>query len=539
MLHSWLLYHALAKQWDKQWHKATLLEAYSQHRREVSLALRTASGTFLTLHVRLQGVTPLVFAADGSHKARKNAAPVLASAWGSTLQAVEVPDRERMVDIVMQTGDRLRFVLFGPQANALWLNPSQEIQDAFLNAGSLVGRAAPAPRPTPWGPSEAALADVESPKALAKKWPLLGLELAQRVFFELTGASDPTAPVAPAELLRVGTDLLEQAQRSTEGFIYQTKWRPVAFSLLPLPHVEADVQSYPIDVAVRKYVRFSLSASAFETRYHRLQGTLSKEHQRAERSYARMAAELEQASRAETYERWGHLLMMQAHVQHTVPDEIRVSDVFEDPPRDVVIALDTRLNMRENATHYYDRAKRSRVQRTYAEERHADMRARLKQLAAAREQLGTATQLSDLDDWEKQFGTLIQHVQADTSGQPNEPFRRFHLGGSWQAWVGKGARQNDELTLKYAAKHDLWLHARGVAGSHVVIRVPGKNMTVPSPIVERAAELAAWYSKAKGQSLAPVMVVPRKHVRKVKGAPPGQVVVEREEVLLVVPRKEA
>ena len=73
----------------------------------------------------------------------------------------------------------------------------------------------------------------------------------------------------------------------------------------------------------------------------------------------------------------------------------------------------------------------------------------------------------------------------------------------------------------------------------MVIRVPGKNMTVPSPIVERAAELAAWYSKAKGQSLAPVMVVPRKHVRKVKGAPPGQVVVEREEVLLVVPRKEA
>jgi predicted ribosome quality control (RQC) complex YloA/Tae2 family protein len=90
------------------------------------------------------------------------------------------------------------------------------------------------------------------------------------------------------------------------------------------------------------------------------------------------------------------------------------------------------------------------------------------------------------------------------------------------------------LTQKYAHKDDLWLHAKDVAGSHVVIRHKA-GQTIPEPVIEHAAMLAGWYSKRQHDSLCPVTVTPKKFVRKPRGARPGQVLVERERVILVKP----
>jgi predicted ribosome quality control (RQC) complex YloA/Tae2 family protein len=91
------------------------------------------------------------------------------------------------------------------------------------------------------------------------------------------------------------------------------------------------------------------------------------------------------------------------------------------------------------------------------------------------------------------------------------------------------------LTLKLSHKDDLWLHAKDVSGSHVIIKYQsGKNF--PKDVIERAAQLAAYNSKRKNESLCPVMVTAKKYVRKRKGDPAGAVVVEREEVIMVEPK---
>ena len=86
-----------------------------------------------------------------------------------------------------------------------------------------------------------------------------------------------------------------------------------------------------------------------------------------------------------------------------------------------------------------------------------------------------------------------------------------------------------------ARPHDLWLHARGVPGAHVVVRRASRTTAVPPEAVEVAARAAAHYSDARTQALAPVSVAERKHVRPVKGGPPGAVRLDREQVLLVTP----
>ncbi len=101
--------------------------------------------------------------------------------------------------------------------------------------------------------------------------------------------------------------------------------------------------------------------------------------------------------------------------------------------------------------------------------------------------------------------------------------------------MGRNAENNDLLTLKYAFKEDLWLHAKDVSGSHVVIKYQsGKNF--PKPVIEKAAEIAAFHSKRKADTLVPVTVTPKKFVRKPKGFAAGKVIVEREEVVLVQPK---
>jgi predicted ribosome quality control (RQC) complex YloA/Tae2 family protein len=128
-------------------------------------------------------------------------------------------------------------------------------------------------------------------------------------------------------------------------------------------------------------------------------------------------------------------------------------------------------------------------------------------------------------------------VLASTTKKKQEapaPYREFEFNG-YKIWVGKSAEGNDTLTLRYGYKEDLWLHAKDVAGSHVLIKhQSGKNF--PKDVIERGAQLAAFFSKRKNETLCPVSVTPRKYVRKRKGDPAGAVVVEREEVVMVVPR---
>jgi predicted ribosome quality control (RQC) complex YloA/Tae2 family protein len=100
--------------------------------------------------------------------------------------------------------------------------------------------------------------------------------------------------------------------------------------------------------------------------------------------------------------------------------------------------------------------------------------------------------------------------------------------------VGRSARQNDALTFGLARPDDLWLHARGVPGAHVVVR--GEGRAVPERTVAEAARLAAQHSKARHDTAVDVIVTERRNVRRIPGAPPGLVTVTGERVLRVRPQ---
>jgi predicted ribosome quality control (RQC) complex YloA/Tae2 family protein len=115
---------------------------------------------------------------------------------------------------------------------------------------------------------------------------------------------------------------------------------------------------------------------------------------------------------------------------------------------------------------------------------------------------------------------------------PALPYRTFVGASSSPIWVGRGAAQNDDLTLHFARPHHLWLHAKGQAGAHVVVPLD-KGASCPGDLLVEAAHLAAYFSRARNEAVVEVTYVAKRHVRKPRGSPPGLVVVAREKVLVL------
>ena len=98
--------------------------------------------------------------------------------------------------------------------------------------------------------------------------------------------------------------------------------------------------------------------------------------------------------------------------------------------------------------------------------------------------------------------------------------------------MGRGAADNDRLTLRTARSHDLWLHARGVSGAHVVVRLD-RGRSCPAETLVDAATLAAHFSDFRKEEVVDVLYTPRRFVRKHRGSPIGSVTLEREKVIAV------
>jgi predicted ribosome quality control (RQC) complex YloA/Tae2 family protein len=110
-----------------------------------------------------------------------------------------------------------------------------------------------------------------------------------------------------------------------------------------------------------------------------------------------------------------------------------------------------------------------------------------------------------------------------------------HLG--YKILVGKNSKNNDIVTFKLSDKNDIWLHAQGVSGSHVVIKNQSKiYKEIPKEVIEYAGEIAAYNSKARGSATVPVVYTLRKFVRKPRAASPGAVVITMEKTIFVEPK---
>ncbi|MFP4227901.1 MAG: NFACT RNA binding domain-containing protein [Salinivenus sp.] len=544
MVNNYYTLRALVQEWDADLSGGTVEDVFSQVKNELSVALVGPTQAH-TLRASVQRPHLHIFRVDGYHKARRNVATLFEGAIGQTVTGLRIAERDRLLSLELADGSRLLWQMFGARANAFYVAPDDTIVAAFQRHDKLRGTEAPEPYPAPMPETfdefEArwTLNRNKTRQAVQSAVSLFGADLARETLHRagITTTAPADCTKEERQALFEASLALREALEDPDPVVYGDGQFPDAFALVPLRHrAGTPAESFStVDAAVRSYVQRNLAEAHFHRLYDPLEAALEQAAEHHRTSAERMADELESESRAGRYERWGHLLMAQQDQVPEGAEEVKLPDLFEDGAP-VTIPLDPAKSPVENAEHYYDRARRTRRSREEAEARLQDTIERAQRAEALLDALRDIDTLDGIKQFrserEEEFAPFVDREDAEVD---RFPYRRFDLGNGFEVWVGKNARQNHELTFHAAQKYDLWMHAREVPGAHTVLHLPNRDAEPGRRRIHTAAAIAAHYSKARGSGLVPVMVTERKYVTSPKGANPGVVRVDREDVVMVEP----
>lgn len=559
MLSTYYVLRALSVEWDRTCRGATIVEAYSQHRDELALSL-DVSGDVQTIRAQLGGSIRYVTATADAGRKRRNVADVLHGIVGRSVVGIRVAERDRILYVDLEGGWRLDIVTFGPRANAYLVDDGGNTQAMFRGRADAAEQP-PEPRRAPtvaelracgseWMAAHSNRGDVaeETTSALRRALPLMNSILASECVYR-AGVSTNRADLSADDIDRLldVVDRVEQECFAPEPRILWQQDRPLALSLIRMQHVgdARDERFETVTLAEQVFVRRMLAWSRFDAEFKAATDAVDRELRRAAGRLERLKSELEVPSRAATYERWGHILMANPHTR--IPPgkpgstvTLEVPDPFVEEGRADAsverIPVRSEATLMQNAQMLYEKARASRQTRQGASARVEMLTEQVNRLEAVGKELDAVT---DPESWRAARAAASADLEPFLAGRPQSertiPFRRYDLGSGFELWVGRNAAQNDELTTRASRKFDLWLHARGVGGSHAILRPPNRSVSIPEETIQRAASIAAYHSKARGSALVPVIVAERKFVRKPRRAEPGMVIVDRHRVVLVEP----
>jgi len=214
-----------------------------------------------------------------------------------------------------------------------------------------------------------------------------------------------------------------------------------------------------------------------------------------------------------------------------------VAENFYDENKPMEISIDPTLTAAENAQRYFKLYNKQK--RTFAalEEQMVKNVEDLNYLDSVAIAMDTITDEADIAEIRAElasqgFAKRNASSKNKKMEQAAKPLKYVSVDG-FNIYVGKNNTQNDNLTMKMAKPHDIWMHTKDIPGSHVIIVTDGKE--VPPATILEGANLAALHSKAKNSTQVPVDYVAKKHVKKPNGAKPGFVIYEGHNTVYVTP----
>jgi len=525
LLTNYFTLRALVHEWQPLVVGARLVDAYSQHKGSLILVLQKDEDLH-SFNLSLQSPLRHLFRYSGSNRSRRNVVEHFPTTRHKKLSSLTIDDDDRIIRWGFGDGSTLVMVPFGPRANVIHVDQSGKVISGFK--GSLdadLPETRPASMPSSVGDVEDML---RSGKPMRKVWPLFPGPLIDELAFRVGGTEDPSALHVKAQ------EMLAEIAGPKPRVFTDAHGSPTC-SLIELRHSEDEFEMFDsVDEAVRVCARKRMAQARFDGTYRPLLQLLRRRMDQANRSLKRVEQELDKPSRADQYEHLGHLLMALPHEVEEGAEVTQLPDILGDGSL-VTIRLDATKTAIENAQRMYERAKSTRTARESALSRVDGLRSHVAELETVLAEAESIATVADVKSFETQHASLMESLRSSGDDPDAIPYRRYDLGQGYEVWVGRNAKQNDELTLRDARAFDLWLHARGVPGSHTVLRVKGRTDSPPGYIIEKAASIAAWHSKARTSGLAPVIYTQRKYVRKPRKAAAGSVRIEREKVVMVEP----
>ncbi len=504
MLHNFFFIQKLSKTLNERLSGWEIAASFSQSKNELVLGfMREQSQCYMRCN--LDPNVNLITFSEEFHRARKNSVDLYPEIVGKTIEKVVQVPFDRSFYFVVANAGRLIFKLHGRRSNIIYL-PAEGEAHLFRTKLSTDSNVTPA--------SLAKEIKTDHPDAE---------DIA--TLRQLIGKQYLPADAPDDQVLQI----VDRLNAADEFLILQPPGKPPAISLLHAADTVGRTTD-PMEACTLLF-RSHMQGYLFAGEKALIAKELEKRVQRSQHYIQRNEKELDSLQTKRSYEEVANIIMANLHQLPESGGEVELHDFYSDSPLKVKIKQG--VKPQKHAENLYRKAKNQKIQLRKLQE---NIDIKMEQLVKLEE---LQSELAEIDDFKSLRSFQKRHELEKKGTQEDEvvlPYKERVIEG-YQVLIGKNARANDELTLRHARKDDLWLHARDVPGSHVVIRKAGKS-NVPNSVIEKAAAIAAYYSKRKTDSLCPVIVTPRKFVRKRKGAAPGEVIVEREEVVIVEPSAE-
>jgi len=310
--------------------------------------------------------------------------------------------------------------------------------------------------------------------------------------------------------------------------MYLRNGEPQEFSALPLRAFEAEgYTARPYDsVSKLLYDYYSLRNNVIRIRQKSadLRKLVTTSLERSSRKLILQEKQLKDTAKKEKFRVWGDLLNTWGYTLAGGEAEL-VCENYYDENRETKIPLDPQLTARQNAAKYYDRyAKLKRTEEAVTLEIEKTRR-ETEHLSSILTSLDLATEESDLNQIKEEL-TEYRYIRRHFTGGKKQKIvsKPLHFVSSdgFDVYVGKNNYQNEEITFRIASGSDWWFHAKGIPGSHVIVKCGQREL--PDRTFEEAAALAAYYSKGRAGEKVEVDYIQRRFVKKTNGGPPGFVI---------------
>ena len=322
---------------------------------------------------------------------------------------------------------------------------------------------------------------------------------------------------------------------SQNCYLYREKGKqiisPIPLSFLKTNGKEIDILNWLAEAS--ESGAGSIRAAVQEYTKH-LRGLIKKE----ERKILKISEEMKETKLMEQYKLWGTLLSIYAYEKINHRDKLTVVNLFKDPPENEEIPVNPLLNVTANSQLYFKKYNKMKTRSAIGQKKLKECKNKLAYLNESlffAEQIKSRQELNYFKDELKSSGIdkyiKPQRKPAHKNTVPLNIEERIIDG--FHVFIGRSNIRNEYLSLHKAGKSDLWFHAKGIPGSHIVIETD--NQSVPLSTIEKVAALAAFNSKGKDSGKVDVDYTFIKYVKKIPDGPPGLVNYTHQKTIVAIP----
>ncbi len=510
MFSNYFFLKRLAASLKKELAGFTLIECFSQNKDELVIGFASETEEFW-IKANLDPNISIISFPDTVARARRNSIDLFTSLKSKIVVDCKVFQFDRSFEIELEGASSLIFKMHGRRANILLAD--EKITEIFRNSLS---------------------ADLDlKPETLNKN-----IEVSESVFEVNDFNPSDMIPALGKEVQSYWDSQFSNLENSQKWIALQKLLSELETNSIWLDEANANLSLLPIEGATETTDPIEASnwlyakktrAFYFDREKNQVKSKLNQSIRQSENYIFKTSEKLRLVQAQRNPEEIANIIMANLSLIDKGLSKVVLNDIYS--ADFIEIKLNPKLSPQKNAENFYRKSK-NRHQEIDSLEK--NIKEKQKKIDELKEKINSLESIQNSKEL-KQFLKSNKLEKPSGKQEKAKPYHEFEKD-SWNILVGKNAKSNDELTLKVATKNDLWLHAKDVSGSHVVVKEkPGQNF--PLHIVEYAAALAAFNSKRKTDSVCPVVYTKKKFVRKPKGSMPGEVIVEKEEVILIEPNE--